>query len=366
MRSTSLQKNQAGFSLVEIMVALAIGLLTTLVIMQVFSVFEGQKRSTTGSADAQTSGSVALYSIGRDLQMAGYGLLPLTDNPLECSPVPTIDTGAYADPVNPTGVRQDLNLSPIILTDGGAAAGASDRISIVYGSTTMGGIPTLISAMVGTTATVDNNLGCQVGDIVLAINGATCTATVVTGPSDIAIIPVPSATPDTTHIVLLDAVNIAAGADLACLGRWNRIAYAVNNGNLEANGTPTIAGIVNLQAQYGISGAVNSNQIIQWVDASAAPWNSAPLAIADRNRIKAIRVAVVARNGQYEKDVVSTACSSTTTAAPTGVCAWEGTAASPAPTINLSNDAHWDHYRYRVFETIIPLRNMVWARESLS
>ena len=44
---------QAGFSLVEIMVGLVIGLLATLVILQVFSVYEGQKRTTTGTADAR-------------------------------------------------------------------------------------------------------------------------------------------------------------------------------------------------------------------------------------------------------------------------------------------------------------------------
>ena len=41
--------NQAGFSLVELMVGLVIGLMATLVIMQVFSTFEGQKRTTTGT-----------------------------------------------------------------------------------------------------------------------------------------------------------------------------------------------------------------------------------------------------------------------------------------------------------------------------
>ena len=34
--------------------------------------------------------------------------------------------------------------------------------------------------------------------------------------------------------------------------------------------------------------------------------------VADRNRIKAIRIAVIARNSLWERDVVSTACSSTT------------------------------------------------------
>ena len=82
---------QAGFGLVEIMVGLVIGLLTTLVIMQIFTSFEGQKRTTSGSADAQTNGAVALYSISRDVQMAGYGLLPVLGTPLNCNPQPMID-----------------------------------------------------------------------------------------------------------------------------------------------------------------------------------------------------------------------------------------------------------------------------------
>ena len=54
---------QAGFTLVEIMVGLAIGMLATVIIMQVFSVFEAQKRTTTGTADAQTNGGIAIYNI---------------------------------------------------------------------------------------------------------------------------------------------------------------------------------------------------------------------------------------------------------------------------------------------------------------
>jgi type IV pilus assembly protein PilW len=331
-------------------------------------VFEGQKRSTTGTADAQTNGGVALYTIGRDLQMAGYGLLPVIDSAIECS-TPSIDPGALANPVvaTPSATRISLDLSPVILTDGASAADASDSISIVYGTNTMGGVPSLISAIVGTTVTVDNNLGCRVCDIALVINGPVCTATIVMGPAASAVT-CPSITPPalstTDTLNLLDVVGVAAGANVACLGAWNRILYRVNNGNLEVNGAPTLAGIVNIQAQYGVSANVDENKISQWVNA-ASPWDAATLTVANRNRIKAVRLAVVARNSLWEKDVVSTACSSTTTAAPTGVCAWEGNAASPAPAIDLSNDPDWAHYRYRVFETIIPLRNMIWARETL-
>ena len=44
-----------GFSLVELLVALIIGLLGIVVMMQVFRVFEEQKRTTTGGDDAISS-----------------------------------------------------------------------------------------------------------------------------------------------------------------------------------------------------------------------------------------------------------------------------------------------------------------------
>ena len=97
-------RHQTGFSLIEILVGLVIGLLATLVIMQVFSVFEGQKRTTTGSADAQTNGSIALYSIASELKMAGYGLLPADNSPIECT------TLAY----DTTGIT---DISPVTITE---------------------------------------------------------------------------------------------------------------------------------------------------------------------------------------------------------------------------------------------------------
>ncbi|MGB8856654.1 MAG: prepilin-type N-terminal cleavage/methylation domain-containing protein, partial [Burkholderiales bacterium] len=56
---------QSGFSLVEVMVGLLIGLLGTIVIFQVFSISEGQKRTTTSGNDANQSGVFALYTLER-------------------------------------------------------------------------------------------------------------------------------------------------------------------------------------------------------------------------------------------------------------------------------------------------------------
>ncbi len=126
------QFHQGGLTLMEIMVGLAIGMLATLVIMQVISVFETQKRVTTGTADAQTNGGIALYNIGREMQIAGFPLLPVTNSPLECT---MLTFGA-------TGIG---GISPVTITDGVAASGvsASDTITLRYGNSQMGGVPTL-------------------------------------------------------------------------------------------------------------------------------------------------------------------------------------------------------------------------------
>ena len=67
-------KQVAGFSLVEILVAMVISLLGTIIIFQVFSVSEGIKRTTTSGGDAQQNGLLALVSIEREARMAGFGI----------------------------------------------------------------------------------------------------------------------------------------------------------------------------------------------------------------------------------------------------------------------------------------------------
>ena len=73
------------------------------------------------------------------------------------------------------------------------------------------------------------------------------------------------------------------------------------------------------------------------------------------------KLALVARNANFEKTVV-------TGAAP----AWDGDMASNpaavlANNINLSQSSFdtsgnptWQNYRYRVLQTTVPLRNLVW------
>ncbi|MFW5431825.1 MAG: PilW family protein [Methylophilaceae bacterium] len=354
---------QSGFTLIELMVGLVIGLIATIVIMQTFSVFEGQKRTTVGTADAQVNGSIALNNIQRHVQMAGFGL-PIFDattnknnSPLKCSPS-VIDHDV--DNATP-----DVDLFPIAITDGGAGANSSDQITVRYFPGEGGGLPVDVTNVAGTVLTVPNNMGCANGDLALLVQGTTCNVGRVT-TTDAAL----AAAPTSLTLTGDDVANMATSIDpnlyarLSCLGpTLNSITYRINNNELENNNAPVIADIVHMQAQYGVTASATSNQITSWVEPTGI-W-AAPT-VANRNRIRAVRVSVVARNGLQEKTNVSTACSSTTAANPTGVCAWDATSASPiiaspAPTINLTGTANWQRYRYRVYQTIIPLRNLTWS-----
>lgn len=359
-----LQK-QAGFSLVELMVGLVIGLLATLVIMQVFSTFEAQKRSTTGTADAQTNGSLGLYSIQREVQKAGFGI-PMFDGDLTS---PSVDNNSALKCISPTplltpalAVDHDhlpaslpIDVFPIVIGEGGV--GASDTITVRYANPNAHAnrgtnpIPTLVvTPVTGTELQVVNNLGCKFDDIAIYVQGTSCRSTRVTS-TDAQL----NANPE--QIFLASTAGMVNSGRLTCIGEFYfEVGFDVVNNELRRSGVPVLSEIVDLQAQYGIAATANSNEITQWIDATA---------LTNRNRIRAIRVAIVARNNQLEKTAVTAACSSLTLANPTGLCAWDATSASPAvaspaPAISLAA-VGGANYRYRVYETIIPVRNLTFS-----
>ena len=67
-------RTQRGFSLIEIMVGLAIGLVAVIIMMQAFAFSDSSKRITSGGDDAQINGGIALSGLERDIRMAGFGL----------------------------------------------------------------------------------------------------------------------------------------------------------------------------------------------------------------------------------------------------------------------------------------------------
>jgi type IV pilus assembly protein PilW len=353
--------NQAGFSLIELMVGLVIGLIAAFVIINVFSTFENQKRTTTGTGDAQTNATIGLYNIQREVQKAGFGI-PIFDGNLTESQagdhtnnfsalrcVSATPATVPALPIDHDGLPGSPPVDgaiPISITDG--VAGASDIITVGYSTPRASlavapalprvtvPVPTTIVGQdllsgIANSLEVINNIGCKQGDIAVVINGTNCSSSrVTTVNADL--------NSNSRRLQLTSIVGRTAGK-LTCIGEdYNMVSFGVNaNNELVRSGAPIISEIVNLQAQYGITAANNSNEVTLWVDAPA---------LTDKNRIRAIRVAIVSRSGQLENNVV-------TNVAP---ISWAG-----GPAINLTANADWQRYRYRVYEAIIPVRNLAFS-----
>ncbi|MBK8385248.1 MAG: prepilin-type N-terminal cleavage/methylation domain-containing protein [Candidatus Accumulibacter sp.] len=95
-----------GFTLVEVMVAMVIGMIGIIIMMQVFASAEGQKRTTTGTGDAQSNGAMAIYTLQRDIREAGYGFNAM--NALGCALVLPAPASRTLTPAGP-GDHQPAN-----------------------------------------------------------------------------------------------------------------------------------------------------------------------------------------------------------------------------------------------------------------
>ena len=371
------RRTQRGLSLVELLIGIVIGLVATLAISNVFSSFEARKRVIAGGADAQSSGVLALYYIQRDAQNAGYGL-PLYNSS---------DPSPLLCPLN-TSINQNgavINLSPAVIEDGGAG---SDIVRIRYGTSPSGGASVRATGLMNAPTLDSRLIGCQVNDIVLFHQ------TPATPKCTMARIEKLNADRTIKNLTELNTAPTANpvtdlnGSDwvrFSCLGAWNQYEYRVSatqeltrtGGTVTSNpfpdstAVPIASDIVALQAQYGIAatldatssattGAAYLNQVDQWVDATGGFGTG--MSLVDRNRIRAIRIAVVARDGMLQKQAVSQACNGG--AAGVGkVCIWKADT-TPA-SVDLSSIADCQRYRYRVYETVIPLRNVIWNRDAL-
>ncbi|HSG77204.1 MAG TPA: PilW family protein [Burkholderiales bacterium] len=364
----------AGMSLMEILIAMAIGLIGIVVITQTYLVNENYKRSTTSAGGAQTNGALALFSIEREARMAGWGISWSTA--LGCTNIQWFYNGDYSSP--PGGGLPVLTLAPIVITDGGAGP---DTITIMYGSGTERVIPaTLSKSMPSPSAEleVDNPQGFSdtPGDMVLLVQGGTCSMTQITqvqpaaghlqhGPG----VTAPYNPPGGGS--LLPAFS--AGAQVFNLGRPTVNVYSISNNALQLATlfsatsstvvpayTPTpftiVDNIVDLQAEYGKDNGVNNGTVgaVAYTanDGIVDSYdNVTPANGVEWQQVLSVRIGVLARSEHFVKpENVGDPCSATT-AAPT----WRGGAFAVPGGIPSC-------YGYRVFETVVPLRNMIWRQ----
>ncbi|MEK9802838.1 MAG: PilW family protein [Curvibacter sp.] len=340
------RRPQSGFGLVEIMVAMLIGMFGVLIMLQVLNVSEEQKRTSTSGNDAMNEGVLALYAIQSDIRMAGYGI----NDPkiLGCSL--TLRAGVVLG-----------GLAPVVINSANIT-GADVNTDTVF-------------------VFHSNSFGTPQGDTVIAAGNVVQTPSAFVANDWVVV--APAARPTPCNLTLDRVANVAAGAVTLTSGTamnagdtlfnfgqtYRAIGYAIRNGGLtscdytNAGVNCAVAGswnsiasnIVSLRVQYGRDvTAPGMDAVVDLYDQATPNPAVTPNTLCGWSRISAVRLALVSRSAQMEKDNV-------TTVVPT----WEGSAAgnpvgSTAAAFVLNGDADWQKYRYRVFQTLVPIRNMSW------
>lgn len=381
-------RRQRGVSLIELMVGMLVGMLAVLIISQVLLASESQKRTTTGGADAQVNGALALHAIQRDVEQAGYGL---TSSPqaIGC-PISAAYAGSALAGFATT-------LAPVFITPESARPPGSvgDAVRVLASSKDSFSVPARVIAPNYAPGNAEFNVRSTVGyaedDLALVATDATqpCWVFQVTGS--------PSATmlPRDTNTTWNGAGNPSAsyvdGAVMINLGRLVDNRYEIFNGtdtdgqvkrnllrlsSFDVN-NPGVRvtqdlqpDIVNLRAFYGRDTSLpDPDGIVDTYDTVTPTTNAGWL------RVLSVRMVVVARSSTYEKketrsdgtDVYPTPTNpewpmgSTPSVAGAVTCA-SGTGSCLVMDVGagVAGDVPAKHYRYKVFDTVIPLRNMLW------
>ncbi|MDP1672275.1 MAG: PilW family protein, partial [Burkholderiales bacterium] len=129
--------------------------------------------------------------------------------------------------------------------------------------------------------------------------------------------------------------------------------------------------VVSLQAEYGLNlntvGA-NNGRVDTWRTADPGTLGTEPVSLWAN--VLAVRVGILVRSGQFERQPDPLQPNEPNNHVTTVVPSWAGgqfaitnldgtsSATKPADPAN-----HWKNYRYRVYETVIPLRNMLWGSQ---
>ncbi|HAL22833.1 MAG TPA: pilus assembly protein PilW, partial [Stenotrophomonas sp.] len=138
----SSRRHAAGLSLIEMMVAMVIGLVLMLGVVQVFIASRTASRLAEGNARAQENGRFALEFLQRDIRMAGhFGCVNDQAHFVKGEGDPTINTGAA------TGSGHPLDFSVSI--QGYEAPGTGPGTSLTVGGSwpAVTGLPSSISAL---------------------------------------------------------------------------------------------------------------------------------------------------------------------------------------------------------------------------
>ena len=387
---------QKGMTLIELMVAMVIGLGMTVAISSVLIASENHKRVTTSTNDTQQTGSYAFYALDKALRGAGSAIaesaFPSDVGVLGCH----LNAGTILPRATPfpapfagflLGVAGNLNVAPVLI-GANQSQGGSDVVMIMSGSGSAGGVSRQITGGGNaTSAILDNTVGFANNDLVLVSQS---------GVPDCLLEQVTSVATPTLNLGGVYYVATGGAASMAALA-GSTSTYVTPLGNAAANNiqftlfgvdnnrtlfsydvlrnqnyysgaggdiSQAIAdGVVQMNALYGIDSTGAGIQDT-WAGPGDPGWdfNTVMTTPAKMRQILSVRIALIVRGEYY--DTKRDALGNALAVSPPALTYFNGlkrgpggTGTSLAQQLNLS--ALDQQYRYRVFEFTVPLRNML-------
>lgn len=388
---------QRGFSLVELLVAVAIGMMVSLAIFQVLIASEGRKRTATAQNDTAQTAAFVNYTLDRAIRSAGSGFVSSWSESFGCQLNVVRGGTAILPAAAPFSVpfataTQAPVLAPVIIEQGaGTSPDTSDRITVMSGNAGYGETAGRVLPNPGITdrLRLRNTIGYQPNDLVLIGNpGGPCLMSQVSSAHS-------TADKGAGQELMLAGTYyslsgpsvtlsqlVSGGQFVTMLGNAGNTntpeftMYAVDSNLLlnsldllQLNGNPSpqpvAEGIFRMHALYGVDTTAGTtinpttNQPVRTVNAWVAPtgprWGAATLrsgtaaANADLRSILAIRLALIVRSQIPETNIAHPELAEV---APDQLTLFQ-----TVTGLNVNVPITERNYRYRVVETVIPVRN---------
>ena len=377
-------------TMIELLVAMVIGLGVTLAVASLLVAGENHKRTTTSTNDAEQTGAYASYALDRALRSAGSALTQSADLGVFACRL-NVYNGSQLLPRNSfpapfaanflPGAAANLRVAPLLIGYHMSDNNTSDVLVVMGGSGAAGGVPRANNAA-GTPPSLilQNTVGFSAGDLLLVSNSALtapqdCLLEEVQTPTNSTTVTLGTAAPyyytangvatnlstlagdvTSTYITPLGNAN-ANNVQFQMFGvdaNYTLYSYDLLQNQLKVQGIgadaslPIADGVVRMNAIYGVvNGGVQG-----WANPFQTPGYDIATVMttsATMKSIIAVRVALLVRGEYYDKKAVS----------PASFTFFNGLKDFNGNVLTQIVNVPDQHYRYRVFEFTVPLRNML-------
>jgi type IV pilus assembly protein PilW len=385
-----------GFSLIELMVALVIGMVLTIAVFSVLAAWETKKRVTTGLNDLEQAGNLALYQLDTWARSAGSGfsgaaavgnsiygcLLHATGPDGQTLPRKAALPAPFAS-VDPAGDGSFPLLPVMILpgaTEPGESGEPSDVLLLMAGSGQQSGVALGLAAdPAEASLTFDNTLGLRAGDLLLLADnkiGRNCLVTQIdSGFSSDSGKATQAALGGSFHAATIGDTSITSsfgqdGAMVLPLGAASThppqfLLVGVGDHNtlfsydlLQTAGADAALqaradGVFEMHALYGID-SDGDGKVDTWASAESGDYTVDELMAGTTTakkrllRIKAVRVGLILRTTLPEKTAEETST-------PSALVLFSDL--DESLQVRRALDADAQRYRYRLMEATLVLRN---------